>query len=88
MSYPYYDCQKPPIRWQCKPNRQQSHFYMVYYWRDANNSLRLFGPGNVYTHLFHINGKDRDFYDELYLWKMKAETEIKEQIHFLVVIKS
>jgi hypothetical protein len=86
MSYPYYDCQKPPIRWECKPNRQQSHFYKVYYWRDASRDL--FGPGNVYTHLFHINGKDKDFYDELYLWKMKAEEDIKDQIHFLVVIKS
>ena len=86
MNYPYYDCQKPPIRWERKPNRQQSHFYQVYYWRDANNGL--FGPANVFTKLFHITGKDKDFYDKLYLWKMKAETEIKEQIHFLVVIKS
>ena len=86
MSYPYYDCNKPPIRWECKPNRQQSHFYKVYYWRDFNGDL--FGPGRVYTHLFHINGKDADFYKELYLWKMEWEMKIKEQIHFLVVIKS
>lgn len=86
MNYPYYDCHKPPIRWECKPNRRQSHFYTVYYWRDADGNL--FGKGRVYTHLFHINGNDKDFYDQLYLWKMKSETEIKAQIHFLVVIKN